>query len=332
MVRPRSDSTAGGGFFVDDEEDMEDLLKKAEQAGSTATEDTDGDTGVDFGVIPDEPEVTQPAAADTKQDIDDLLNKISSGRDLTEIDSTLAEFEEEPQVVFKDEIPDAPQDVAAEEPAWTDPVTAPVETPIYDQRRTEPVYVPEPVVEPTPVKTNPTPQPVEQAAPKPDYVEDTRRATPTHIAPTPKTMSTDDQIRLAQRVVKVTDVYRSLTDDSRDIVAQLLAPTPEDVTQEEGTVAIRAIYADPLQQATQEAMIQAKQASPVDRVFYVLGLDKNVLRYLGDLVHAYTQEALPSSGGELVYAKALVEAIDKLGREPLIYAEAVTKVLDAAQA
>lgn len=144
-------------------------------------------------------------------------------------------------------------------------------------------------------------------------------------------MTTEREIALAQRVIATIDVYRSLSAESRDIVAQLLAPAAEDLSEDEGTIAIRAIHAEAIQESTQKALIEAKNSSPVDRVFYILGLPKDVLKHLGDLVQAYTSIELPTNGAELQYAKELVGAIEQLTDEPLIYADAMAKVLQAAQ-
>ena len=345
MVRARPDNDSSNAFSIDDDEDMDQLLLDAANSGSAAVAEqdegsfSDFDMGgestvstpsadIDFGILSDEPTappapveevapvaVPAPAAEtyDSGDAIDNMLAELETQR-LAEVAAAPAPTTPpQPEPVYVPEQVYVPEP----EPAYV----APVEPP-----RVEPIYTPEPAY------VAPTPEPY--VAPQPAYVEPTRQPTvqpSPSIAPTPRSLTMNDQIELAKRVVATVDVYRSLTAEAKDVVAQLLAPTSDDLSQDEGTVAIRAIYAEPLQESTQRALIEAKNASPVDRVFYVLALPKDVLRYLGELVHAYSGMELPNDGNELNFAKGLVDAIDKLNREPIIYAEAMAKVLEAAQ-
>lgn len=340
MVRRKPDQEVDSGFFVDDEdEDMDTLMRQAEAAGSAATDELDAPSNV-FGedeapasaptpepepVRAPEPTPEAVFSSDTGDDIDRMLADLEAGRTPT-VETPIQEAQPEPE----------PE--PASEPVYTpepEPVREP--EPVY---RAEPVYIPpaEPVrqPDPEPVYVAPTPEPVYtppvQQQPIPAAVQEpTTPLQSNRLAPKPRSFSVEEQIQLAQRIVETVDVYRGLSKDAKDVVAQLLAPTTEEYTQEEGAVAIRAIYADSIQQATQRALIEAKQADPVERVFYVLALPKDVLKYLGELVEAYSGTALPSGAGDLQFARSLVDAIDKLTNEPIVYAEAMDKVLKAAQ-
>jgi hypothetical protein len=327
--------------------------------GGDSNTPSSADDGIDFGIANDQPAPAEVAddypefdaiAAETPNDgviagdaIDEMLANIEAGR-IGEAAPAEVELEPlyEPEPVVEEPLYTEPAYTPPSEPTYVAPVYTPPEEPPAYVAPPEPAYVapPEPkyvAPAPEPQYVAPTPQPV-YTPPTPTYVapEPVRQPEPVKashaLAPTPRSLTLADQIALAQRIVATVDVYRGLTSESKDVVAQLLAPTAEDVSQDEGTVAIRAIYAEPIQESTQKALIEAKNSSPVDRVFYILALPKDVLRYLGELVQAYTSIELPTDGNELTYAKALVEAIDKLDREPIIYAEAMAKVLEAAQA
>lgn len=337
MVRARPDDDSSNAFSIDDDEDMDQLLQEAANAGSAAAEiDTVGfedfnmdepatsakpAAEVDFGIAFDEPVTRRPAPIEEPEAVlaPEFFEPVEEVGVGDEIDKLL-------QTIEIQRVAEAP--VAQEEP---EPFLEPEPEPVY----VPPVYVPEPTPEPVyvapePAYVAPAPEPVRQPAPEPVAQPEPVKPSPT-LAPTPKSLTLADQIALSQKIVATVDVYRSLTSEARDVVAQLLAPTADDFTLDEGTVAIRAIYADAIQESTQKALIEAKAATPVDRVFYVLGLPKDVLRFLGELVQAYSGTELPSDASDLQFAKALVEGIEGLNREPIVYAEAMAKVLAAAQ-
>jgi len=335
MVRRKPDQEVDSGFFVDDEdEDMDTLMRQAEEAGSAATEEDTANNVFGEDDAPASAPTPEPVAevtpepvhipespredvfsSDTGDDIEKMLAELEAGRTPT-IETPVQESQPKPEPVYVPE--PEPEPVYKAEPVYApvvEPVTVPEPEPVYVAPIPEPVYV-------APVQQQPIPAAVQ---------EPTTPLQSNRLAPKPKSFSVEEQIQLAQRVVNTIDVYRGLTTEAKDVVAQLLAPTTEDYTQDEGAVAIRAIYADSIQQATQRALIEAKQAEPVERVFYVLALPKDVLKYLGELVEAYSGAALPSGSGDLQFARALVDSIDKLTNEPIIYAEAMDKVLKAAQ-
>lgn len=314
MVRSRPDD-GNNAFSIDDDEDMDLLLEAAANAGSAASDEQDNvpfDDGlnisgdpivsskpadeIDFGISDDEPAPQRPTPVSVREPIEEADSGVGD-----EIDALLETINLQ-QPVSEPVIEREPEPIRTFEP--------------------EPVYVATP---PVPSGRRAVPEPVREPEPI------AQPAVKHQLAPTPKSMTLAEQIILAQRIVATVDVYRGLTNEAKDLVAQLLSPNSEDFSQDEGTVAIRAIYAEPIQESTQKALIESKNASPVDRVFYVLGLPKDVLRYLGELVQAYSGEELPSDGNQLKFAKALVEAIENLDGEPIVYAEAMAKVLGAAQ-
>lgn len=299
MVRPRPEDNDFNAFAIDEDDDMDALLEEAANAGSAAVSEIEDDSFNDFGMNDTKP---QPSKVEDEIDFDmpEAVEKSAPAPIEEPANETPVGVGDEIDALLQtielrqDPEPKAEPVVVAPEPEATPAVVQPVQT--------------------APVAQEPVVQPVKHG-----------------LTPTPKAFTIPDQIALAQRVTATVDVYRSLTSEARDIVAQLLAPTPDEFTQDEGTVAIRAIYAEPIQESTQKALIEAKEASPVDRVFYVLGLPKDVLRYLGELVQAYTSNTIPAGISELQFAKALVEGIEALGNEPIVYAEAMAKVLGAAQ-
>lgn len=329
MVRARPDDDGINAFAIDENDNMDALLEEAASAGSAAVDELDNEL-FKSDLLPNEPEEQARPAVDIDFGIHETPVSAPVTAPVQQQDPTPVVA---PAVVAPEPVL---QDVGDEIDALLETLNVPVVTEVEDD---EPVFTqpdfqtetavtaPTPLTqatEPTPAYTEPTPVPAVQAAPV--------VTPPVPVTPAVQTgMTTEDKIALARKVVATVDAYRSLSTEAKDVVGQLLAPTSEEFSQDEGTVAIRAIYAEPIQESTQKALIEAKNASPVDRVFYVLGLPKDVLSYLGELVQAYSRTAIPEGLSELQFAKVLVDTIEQLTEEPIIYAEAMAKVLTAAQ-
>lgn len=148
----------------------------------------------------------------------------------------------------------------------------------------------------------------------------------------PPTSRTDD-VEFARKVIAAVDVFRNLPPGPKAVVAQLLAFSAgsDDGSEDEGTVAVRAVNAEGIHKAVQNSLVKAKELSAVDRAFYLLDLPEETFRSLVDLVEAYTRSPMPKDISKNDTAKALVLAIEGMGDEPLVYAEAMSSVLDAAQ-
>lgn len=335
MVRAKPDDDGSNAFAIDENDDMDALLEAAANSGSAVADELDDD----------------PFTSDLLPD-----SYVSSGKLAPDIDFGISEQAHQdarraariaayvPPIDRVDGAPAyaAPSPEPKDNAGVGDEIDALLET--LDLHRevstdNEPAvtHAPEPIRSPTvfveqdvaPVLSQPvyvapiiTPEPIAKLAPTP---------APVTVSETPKSMPKTDQVELAKRIIATVDAYRSLTKESKDVVAQLLAPTSAEFSQDEGIIAIRAIYAESIQESTQKALIEAKNSSPVDRVFYILGLPNNVLHYLGELVQAYSGVEMPVNAGELQFAKVVVDAIEGLGDEPIIYAEAMAKVLSAAQ-
>lgn len=342
MAQPQNESNA---FTFDDDEDMDFLMEKAAQAGSAAVdeqhegsdfgEDLFG-SGDDLGTAPvatkapeprpepepqpvfeEEPEpVVVPAAEE-----EDEFN--FDGFDLEE------EFSLEPEVQAKPEPEPAPakttvsaveEEMAALQAETAaavaeEPKPAPTRTPPKADPRVESIRDLE-GRRPAPVRT-PPPAPVE--VPKP-----AQQTSPRIIRQTE-----EEQIAHAAAILAAADEYRKLNSQERAVVAQLITQDA-DFSDDAASIAIRAINAEELTFATMEALKKAKSEEPVDRAFYILGLNDDVRLSLGQLVTAFSGAEL-QGGSTLEFSRELVREIEKLDAEAIHFVSSTEAVLRAAK-
>lgn len=339
MAQPQNESNA---FTFDDDEDMDFLMEKAAQAGSAAVDEQH--EGSDFGedlfgggddlgtasvatkapapqpepepqpVFEEEPEpVVVPVAEE-----DEEFN--FDGFDIEE------EFNLDPEVQPEPEPVKATVSAVEEEMAALQAETAAA---VAAEPKPAPTRTPPPKADPrvesirdlegrrpAPVRT-PPPAPVE--VPKP-----THQASPRIIRQTE-----EEQIAHATAILAAADEYRKLNSQERAVVAQLITQDAE-FSDDAASIAIRAINAEELTFATMEALKKAKGEEPVDRAFYILGLDDNVRNSLGQLVTAFSGAEL-QGGNTLAFSRELVREIEKLDAEAIHFVSATEAVLRAAK-
>jgi len=228
-----------------------------------------------------------------------------------------------------------PAEVIAEQKSVI-PENSPVEQmvasqdPDFDSLFTEPSAV-EPAVEvPEIDSVIPTPEPQEiPATPEPvNPVPEPARNDSRIVVPP---ASEEDQIKHARAIISAADIYRNLDQQTKSVVAQLIAQDP-DVELDEAVIAIKAIHTDELTFATMESLKKAKELSAVDRAFYILGLETTVRENLGGLTIAFIPDLkFPDDSGSLDYAKILVKAIDGLSADVIAFVSATESVLRAAK-
>lgn len=296
MNRPTDDDE--NAFSLDDA-DMFALLDQAAEQGNAATANLDDDNFDPLAALTGEQPTVQQTG--TPQDIDEF-EKLLQGSAA----SSAAEAYPQP-------LGSAAVTEPMEQPDF---VTAPppveaIEEPVYEQAAVGPqVSEPEPTVEP-----------IRAAEPEPESA-----------SAVPETTKVEDQIALARSILAAADIYRSFAPEMRGIIAQLISQDPNAST-DEADVAIHAINADELIFSTMAALTEAKNREPVDRAFYILELEPAVRENLGDLVNAFADDNTRLEGDieSLSYARALVEAIDKLAPAAIQFVAATDKVLRAAK-
>lgn len=135
----------------------------------------------------------------------------------------------------------------------------------------------------------------------------------------------------AKAIIDTIDAFRELPATTRGVVAQLISQDSE-ASLDEATIAIKAIYADELIFSTTAALKEAKSHTPVDRAFFILGLNPDVRENLGNLTVAFADKSvLTGETSSLEYAKSLVNAIDALDTDAIGYVTATESVLRAAK-
>lgn len=281
------------GFDLDDSESFEDMYGEAEAAGAAATD------------------------LDDSNSEDSFIGRLTA-RETPEPESRRGNRAQEREMVQE-----APQ--RAPEPFYTQP------EPVQEQPQyTPPVFEPEP--EPVQL-TPPVPQfeateEFEPLAPLKPSKEPTRTITPSRprVSITPES----EEIEKARKIISVTDVYRDLTNDVKNVVSQFIL-NDSDFTEDEATIIVRAINSDQTLFETMKALREAKESDQVERVFYVLSLEDKILYKLGDLVSIFTQEDIENSGRRLDYARSLVASIDSLDKKSIDYVVATERVLKAAR-
>lgn len=229
-------------------------------------------------------------------------------------------------------------DLPVQEPAYVAPVS--VEA-VY----VEPVYT-------TPVETQPTytapvePQPtrseslgkrswerdpnplvipstsVQQpfAEPKPADARSSRRINiPTEA----------DEISLAGKVIRIIDAYRKLNQEVRSVASQFITGGSE-IINDEATLAIKVINADPMLSVTMKALREAKDLDPVERVFFVIDLEEDVLHSLGGLVGVFVGKTFDDTLDKIKYSRVVVSEIGELDERAINYVESTESILAAA--
>lgn len=296
---------AGTGFASFDDDgpsDLDSLLAGA----ALGEEPDDQDTSAYFG--------NSDSTVYTSQS--DEMSKISSS-----LDSYTREELEPSEPVKSLQIDDDEEydDLPAEEPVISEPQ--------HRQRSWEldpnPTFT-IPVSEPAPVPT-PAPAPVLSYAPEPVV-------TPEHSRPRSRGInvpSESDEIATAGKVIRIIDAYRKLNAEVRSVASQFITGGSE-VIEDEATLVVKVINADPMLSVTMRALREAKAHEAVERVFYIISLEDDVLHNLGNLVGLFNGTTMDESQNRISYARGLVHEIDKLEPRAVNYVESTESILAAA--
>lgn len=197
------------------------------------------------------------------------------------------------------------------------------EEPVYQEpRKEEPVYQ-EPLRE-EPVCQEPQREESAYQTTRAERQEEPQKSRPKIHIP-----SIEDQIIQARRILNISDTYRKLSPEERSIAGQFISGGDE--IEEEFTFIVRAINADPMLARTMIAATEAKSLTPVERAFYVIDLDNDLLESLGSLLVVFTEDEFPPLRERTKYARVLVKIIDELDQKAMSYIKATVSVLKAAE-
>lgn len=215
----------------------------------------------------------------------------------------------------------------------------------------EPVYAPEPTVmptyqEPTPVEDNglrssgrrafdPSMDPSFGSAFGDQSMVSVAPSTPTPVTvPEPRPAriqmrSEADELSIVSKAIRILEVYRPLTDEVKAVASQLITNGEELLN--EAQFVVKVLNVDPDLNNTMRAFVEAKSLDPVERAFYVIGLDQHSMHNLGALIDAFSGNTTDKSLSNIFYAKSIVHEIDKLDSRAVSFVEATEAILSAAR-
>lgn len=180
---------------------------------------------------------------------------------------------------------------------------------------TTPAPVVAPVVAPTP-----TPPPVKHSAGSEYSQPSSRRIS---------IPSESEEIALAGKVIRILDAYRKLSPEVQSVASQFITSGSE-VIEDEATLVVKVINSDPMLSITMRSLREAKDLDPVERVFFVISLEDEVLHSLGGLTSVFNGTTLDPNQNRISYSRALVHEIEKLEGRAVNYVESTESILAAA--
>lgn len=222
------------------------------------------------------------------------------------------------QIDDDEEYDDLPQDAPQE------PVTEYRQRGSWESDPNPTFATPAPVKAEVPVYTAPAPTPfasISSPAPAPEYSSHSSR----HI----NIQTEANEIATAGKVIRIIDAYRKLNAEVRSVASQFITGGSE-VIEDEATLVVKVINADPMLSVTMRSLREAKALDPVERVFYVISLEDDVMHNLGGLVSLFNGTTMDESQNRITYARGLVHEIDKLEARAVNYVESTESILAAA--
>lgn len=195
---------------------------------------------------------------------------------------------------------------------------------------------PNPTFSAPPIISTPAPvqAPVPEPEPAPTRVKHSFSDAPAAARPpvaARRTYATNeaDEVEMAGKIIRILDAYRKLSSDVQTIASQFITNGSE-VIEDEATLVVKVINVDQVLAVTMKALREAKALDPVERVFFVISLEDDVLHSLGGLVAVFTSGALDGSLDKIAYARNLVREIEKLDARAVNYIESTESILSAA--
>lgn len=282
-------------------------------------------------------------ALGSDDDLTSMLNDAKAG----------IEPEENGDAMFFDEAPSQPQQtqsVQQQKPPTITPTNIqaqPVQPVQPPQQTVHPIQqqVTQPTIQPV---TSPTQEPI--TASQPNFggafetadtpQQQTQIQTPQSITqPTEQQTqrpvsrlnmpSEANEIEKANKIIRILDAYRQLTDEQKSVAIQFITQEEFDIN-DEGKLAVKVINVDPQLPIIMKSLKEAKELDPVERAFHIMSLDINILYSLGNLVNALSSENLPDEKDKIKYSRLLVNAIDELNNRAIEFVQATESILSAA--
>lgn len=139
-----------------------------------------------------------------------------------------------------------------------------------------------------------------------------------------------DDIESVRKTIRILDAYRKL--NSKTIVAQLIFNDNNVDPQDEAALVVKVLRADPMLGRMMTVLREsASEKDRVERVFYILNTDHDVLRYLGSFLETVSDKTFDNSQNHIAFAKEIEQTIENLDTKIVQHVADAQSVLVAAE-
>lgn len=331
----------GSGFdFDDDEQDLEAMFNKANQGAETGDDD-DSHLAYIFGdqqnsqpqvgnnvSYNEEPQsqkeeegnaweaVPEPSAAgekvsETIPTYDETVS-LPETNDYTEFDEYKTPEEEtaqieEPIVYQTETVPAERQSIHNYQPEQT----RVAETPNSHRSDYRTTY--SAVSASAPIAVSPSPAPVENYSSRKFNIT-----------------TEEEDIKAVRKTIRILDAYRAL--NSKAIVAQLIYNENDVDPNDEAALVVKVLRSDPMLGRMMTALREsASEKDRVERVFYILNTEHDVLKYLGGFLETVADVTFENTHDHISFAKEIEKTINDLDSKIVQYVADAQSVLAAAE-
>lgn len=207
------------------------------------------------------------------------------------------------------------------------------------------IVEPEPVVEPVayddpePVQEHPETQEVYEPEPVHNEPREHSWADSVDPVPTPQVNETYETPRVSvpknasveqvAQIIRILDAYRQLNSEEKTVASQFI--TVGETLDNEEEFVVSVLNVDPMLTKTMKALKEAKDRDPVDRAFFVVDLERNLLKNLGNLVSVFTGDEISNDQSHNQYSRQVVKNIEQLDNKDMSFVSATETVLTAAE-
>ena len=120
-----------------------------------------------------------------------------------------------------------------------------------------------------------------------------------------------EEIAHVNKVINILNVYRKLS--NKNAVAQLVYSQAEVDETDEASLVVKVLRAEPIQSETMTVLREAAlQKDRVERVFYILRLERHLLEYLGVLLTTIVGAEFSNTQDQISFAKEIEQVIESL--------------------
>lgn len=143
--------------------------------------------------------------------------------------------------------------------------------------------------------------------------------------------STLKDVELASLVIKLYEAIQCLSPEERSIASQFISQE-ENIGEDYAKFAIAAINVDEMLTPTLSALTQAKELDAVNRAFFIMGLDNDLLENVGGLVEVLSgMEINKDIKDKIGYSREIVSLVEELAPEAIAYVEATESIISVVK-